>query len=96
MLGTCTSTVLQLCAELKQAQAKASQLEGSTAEQLAELEKLQQRARDLELEMARNSQSRQTNSTLMEELNAERARVIAADKKVRSDRSSNLVRAKVV
>ncbi|KAI7794067.1 putative coiled-coil domain-containing protein 30, partial [Triplophysa rosa] len=73
---------LKLCAELKQAQAKASQLEGSTLEQLAELEKLQQRARDLELEMARSSQSRQTNSSLMEELNAERARVIAADKKV--------------
>ncbi|XP_056589928.1 coiled-coil domain-containing protein 30 isoform X5 [Triplophysa dalaica] len=73
---------LKLCAELKQAQAKASQMEGSTLEQLAELEKLQQRARDLELEMARSSQSRQTNSSLMEELNAERARVIAADKKV--------------
>ncbi|KAA0707035.1 Coiled-coil domain-containing protein 30 [Triplophysa tibetana] len=72
---------LKLCAELKQAQAKASQMEGSTLEQLAELEKLQQRARDLELEMARSSQSRQTNSSLMEELNAERASVIAADKK---------------
>ncbi|XP_055044112.2 uncharacterized protein ccdc30 isoform X2 [Misgurnus anguillicaudatus] len=73
---------LKLCAELKQVQTKAAQLEGSTAEQVAELEILHQRARDLELEVARSSQSKQTNNTLMEELNAERARVIAADKKV--------------
>lgn len=70
-------------------------MEGSTLEQLAELEKLQQRARDLELEMARSSQSRQTNNSLMEELNAERARVIAADKKVRSQREHRYVRASV-
>jgi len=49
---------------------------------VAELERLQQRARDLELEMARSAQNRQTNRSLMEELNSERARVIAADKKV--------------
>ncbi|XP_065142035.1 uncharacterized protein ccdc30 isoform X3 [Paramisgurnus dabryanus] len=73
---------LKLCAELKQVQTKAAQLEGSTAEQVAELEILHQRARDLELEVARSSQSKQTNNSLMEELNAERARVIAADKKV--------------
>ncbi|XP_077070605.1 uncharacterized protein ccdc30 isoform X3 [Siphateles boraxobius] len=73
---------IKLCAELKQAQAKVAQQEGSAAGQVAELEKLQQRARDLELEMARSAQNRQTNRSLMEELNSERARVIAADKKV--------------
>lgn len=73
---------IKLCAELKQAQAKVSQQEGSAAGQVAELERLQQRARDLELEMARSAQNRHTNSSLMEKLNSERARVIAADKKV--------------
>ncbi|ROL46125.1 Coiled-coil domain-containing protein 30 [Anabarilius grahami] len=73
---------IKLCAELKQAQAKVAQLEGSAAGQVAELERLQQRARDLELEVARSTQNRHTNSSLMEELNSERARVIAADKKV--------------
>ncbi|XP_067302502.1 coiled-coil domain-containing protein 30 isoform X2 [Pseudorasbora parva] len=73
---------IKLCAELKQAQAKVVQQEGSSAGQVAELERLQQRARDLELEMARSAQNRQTNSSLMEELNSERARVISADKKV--------------
>lgn len=73
---------IKLCAELKQAQAKVSQQEGSAAGQVAELERLQQRARDLELEMARSAHNRQTNRSLMEELNSERARVIAADKKV--------------
>ncbi|XDV45893.1 hypothetical protein PO909_013905 [Leuciscus waleckii] len=73
---------IKLCAELKQALAKVAQQEGSTAGQVAELERLQQRARDLELEMARSAQNRQTNRSLMEELNSERARVIAADKKV--------------
>ncbi|XP_050952807.1 coiled-coil domain-containing protein 30 isoform X1 [Labeo rohita] len=73
---------IKLGAELKQAQAKVAQLEGSAAGQVAELERLQQRLRDLELEVARSTQNRQTNSSLMEELNSERARVIAADKKV--------------
>ncbi|XP_051735804.1 coiled-coil domain-containing protein 30 isoform X2 [Ctenopharyngodon idella] len=73
---------IKLCAELKQAQAKIAQQEGSAAGQVAELERLQQRARDLELEVARSAQNRQTNSSLVEELNSERARVIAADKKV--------------
>ncbi|XP_056097790.1 coiled-coil domain-containing protein 30 isoform X2 [Rhinichthys klamathensis goyatoka] len=73
---------IKLCAELKQAQAKVAQQEGSAAGQVAELERLQQRARDLELDMARSAQNRQTNRSLMEELNSERARVIAADKKV--------------
>ncbi|KAK7132217.1 hypothetical protein R3I93_018697 [Phoxinus phoxinus] len=73
---------IKLCAELKQAQAKVAQQEGSAAGQVAELERLHQRARDLELEMARSAQNRQTNRSLMEELNLERARVIAADKKV--------------
>ncbi|XP_051516091.1 coiled-coil domain-containing protein 30-like [Myxocyprinus asiaticus] len=73
---------IKLCVELKQAQAKVAQLEASTAGQVVQLEKLQQRARDLELEVARTSHNKQTNSSFMEELNAERARVIAVDKKV--------------
>ncbi|XP_060794196.1 coiled-coil domain-containing protein 30 isoform X6 [Neoarius graeffei] len=73
---------IKLCAELKQAQAKLAQLEASAAAQVAELEQLQQRARELDLELARNSQNSQSNSSLREELSAERARVIAADKKV--------------
>ncbi|XP_059396659.1 coiled-coil domain-containing protein 30-like isoform X1 [Carassius carassius] len=73
---------IKLCAELKKAQAKVAQLEGSGAGQVVELERLQKRVRDLELEVARSTQNRQTNSSLMEELNSERARVIAADKKV--------------
>ncbi|XP_056304644.1 LOW QUALITY PROTEIN: coiled-coil domain-containing protein 30 [Danio aesculapii] len=73
---------VKLCAELKQAHAKVAQHEGSAAGQVAELERLQQRARDLELEMARSTQNRQTNSSLMDELNSQRSRVIAADKKV--------------
>ncbi|XP_051947600.1 coiled-coil domain-containing protein 30 isoform X1 [Xyrauchen texanus] len=73
---------IKLCAELKRSQAKVAQLEGSTAGQVVELAKLQQRARDLELEVVKSGQNKQTNSSLMEELNAERAHVIATDKKV--------------
>ncbi|XP_053499110.1 coiled-coil domain-containing protein 30 isoform X2 [Ictalurus furcatus] len=73
---------IKLCAELKQAQAKLAQLETCAAAQAAELEQLQQRTRELHLELARNSQNRQSSSSLREELSAERARVIAADKKV--------------
>ncbi|XP_026853989.2 coiled-coil domain-containing protein 30 isoform X2 [Electrophorus electricus] len=73
---------IKLCAELKQSQARAAQLEASAAGQAAEVEQLQQRVRELELELARSSQSGQTCSSLREELSAERARVISADKKV--------------
>ncbi|XP_062872105.1 coiled-coil domain-containing protein 30 [Trichomycterus rosablanca] len=73
---------IKLCAELKQAQTKLSQLEVCAAAHAADLEKLQQKARDLELELARNSQNRASSSSLKEELSAERARVLAADKKV--------------
>ncbi|XP_047662751.1 coiled-coil domain-containing protein 30 isoform X2 [Tachysurus fulvidraco] len=73
---------IKLCAELKQAQSKLAQLEASATAQSAELEQLQQRARELDLELARNNQNRLSSSSLREELNTERARVIAADKKV--------------
>ncbi|GAA6103893.1 coiled-coil domain-containing protein 30 isoform X4 [Tachysurus ichikawai] len=73
---------IKLCAELKQAQSKLEQLEASATAQSAELEQLQQRARELDLELARNNQNRLSSSSLREELNTERARVIAADKKV--------------
>ncbi|KAL6482862.1 hypothetical protein MHYP_G00077340 [Metynnis hypsauchen] len=73
---------MKLCAELKQTQAKLAQVEASAEGQAAELEQLQQRTRELELELARSSQNRQTSCSLKEELNAERARVISADKKV--------------
>ncbi|XP_017565576.2 coiled-coil domain-containing protein 30 isoform X2 [Pygocentrus nattereri] len=73
---------MKLCAELKQTQAKLAQVETSAEGQAAELEHLQQRTRELDLELARSSQNRQTSCSLKEELNAERARVISADKKV--------------
>ncbi|XP_036447581.1 coiled-coil domain-containing protein 30 isoform X2 [Colossoma macropomum] len=73
---------MKLCAELKQTLAKLAQVEASAEGQAAELEHLQQRSRELELELSRSSQNRQTSCSLKEELNAERARVISADKKV--------------
>ncbi|XP_066529096.1 coiled-coil domain-containing protein 30 isoform X2 [Hoplias malabaricus] len=73
---------MKLCAELKQTQTKLAQLEASATGQAAELEQLQQKKRDMELELARSTQNRQSSSSLREELNAERARVINADKKV--------------
>ncbi|KAI1892532.1 hypothetical protein AGOR_G00134560 [Albula goreensis] len=73
---------MKVCAELKQAQAKVGQLEQSGVKQRVEVERLQQRSRELELELGRSSQSRQASSSLQEELSAERARLIAADKKV--------------
>ncbi|XP_076839674.1 uncharacterized protein ccdc30 isoform X3 [Brachyhypopomus gauderio] len=73
---------IKLCAELKQSQARVAQLEASTAGQANEVEQLHQRVRELELEQARSAQASQTSSSLREELGAERARVIAADKKV--------------
>ncbi|XP_053339360.1 coiled-coil domain-containing protein 30 isoform X2 [Clarias gariepinus] len=72
----------KLCAELKMAQTKLAQLEASGGAQTTELELLQQRVRELDLELCRNNQNRQSCSSLQEELSAERARVIAADKKV--------------
>ncbi|XP_069040175.1 coiled-coil domain-containing protein 30 isoform X2 [Lepisosteus oculatus] len=73
---------LRVCAELKQAQARLTQLEQSSASLGGELERVQQRARELELEMARGCQSRQAQHSLEEELCSERARLLAADKKV--------------
>ncbi|KAL1021263.1 hypothetical protein UPYG_G00010900 [Umbra pygmaea] len=73
---------IKVCAELKQAQAKLSEAEQRGLGQAAEAERLQHRIREMDLELARNGQSRNTNASLQEELQAERARVIAADKKV--------------
>ncbi|XP_064779173.1 coiled-coil domain-containing protein 30 isoform X4 [Oncorhynchus masou masou] len=73
---------IKVCAELKQAQAKLSQAEKSGSGQAAEMERLQHRLRELELELARSGQSHNTNTSLQEELQAERVRVISADKKV--------------
>lgn len=73
---------LQLCAELKQVQTKLIQLEQSVHTQAADSERQQQRTRELELELARNSTNRSTTTSLQEDLQAERARLIAADKKV--------------
>lgn len=63
-------------------------MEQSAASQTAEVERLQQRARELELEVVRNSRDQQTHASLQEELNAERMRLNAADKKVPSQASS--------
>ncbi|XP_041860848.1 paramyosin isoform X2 [Melanotaenia boesemani] len=73
---------LKLCAELKQAQTKFVQVEQKAHSQAAECEHQQQKIRDLELELARSCTNRSATSTLQEDLQAERARLIAADKKV--------------
>uniref|UniRef100_A0A665T6F2 Coiled-coil domain-containing protein 30-like n=1 Tax=Echeneis naucrates TaxID=173247 RepID=A0A665T6F2_ECHNA len=73
---------LKLCAELKQVQTKVVQLEQTVHTQMAESESHQQKIRELELELARNSTNRSATTNLQEDLEAERARLIAADKKV--------------
>lgn len=73
---------LQLCAELKQVQTKLVQVEQSVYTQTAECERQQQKIRELELELARNCTNRSATTSLQEDLQAERARLIAADKKV--------------
>ncbi|XP_035512389.1 coiled-coil domain-containing protein 30 isoform X4 [Morone saxatilis] len=73
---------LKLCAELKQVQTKLVQVEQSGHTQAAECERQQQKIRELELELARNSTNRSATSSLQEDLQAERARLITADKKV--------------
>ncbi|XP_068454029.1 coiled-coil domain-containing protein 30 isoform X2 [Clinocottus analis] len=72
---------LKLSAELKQVQTKLVQVEHSLHTQAAECERQQQKIKELELELARNS-NRSTTTSLQEDLQAERARLIAADKKV--------------
>ncbi|XP_045912625.1 coiled-coil domain-containing protein 30 isoform X5 [Micropterus dolomieu] len=73
---------LKLCAELKQVQTKLVQMEQSIHAQVSECERHQQKIRELELELARNSTNRSATTSLQEDLQAERARLIAADKKV--------------
>ncbi|XP_070695011.1 coiled-coil domain-containing protein 30 [Pempheris klunzingeri] len=73
---------LKLCAELRQVQSKLVQVEQSVSTQAAECERQQQKIRELELELARTSTNRSATSSLQEDLQAERARLIAADKKV--------------
>ncbi|KAM6924399.1 uncharacterized protein ccdc30 [Xenentodon cancila] len=73
---------LKLCAELQQAQTKLVQVEQKVHSQAAECERRQQKIRELELELARNSTNRSATTSLQEDLQTERARFIAADKKV--------------
>ncbi|XP_037130409.1 trichohyalin isoform X4 [Syngnathus acus] len=73
---------LKISAELNQAQTKLAQVEQSLHTQMAASERQQQRIRELELELARNSANRSVAKSLQEELQAERAKVITADKKV--------------
>nr|XP_019944440.1 PREDICTED: coiled-coil domain-containing protein 30 isoform X3 [Paralichthys olivaceus] len=73
---------LKLSAELKQVQTKLVQVEQTLHAQLAQSERQQQKIRELELELARNSTNRSATTSLQEDLQAERARLIAADKKV--------------
>ncbi|XP_070823882.1 coiled-coil domain-containing protein 30 isoform X2 [Chaetodon trifascialis] len=73
---------LKVCAELKQVQTKLVQVEQSVHTQEAECERQQQKIKELELELARNSTNRSATTSLQEDLQAERARLIAADKKV--------------
>ncbi|XP_056278563.1 coiled-coil domain-containing protein 30 isoform X3 [Pseudoliparis swirei] len=73
---------LKLSAELKQVQTKLLQVEQSVHTQAAECERQQQKIKELELELARSSANRSTTTSLQEDLQAERARLIAVDKKV--------------
>lgn len=72
----------QLSAELKQVQTKLVQMEQKVTGQAAECEHQQQKIRQLELELARSSANRNATTSLQGDLQAERARLIAADKKV--------------
>lgn len=72
----------QLCAELKQVQTKLVQMEHKVTSQTAECEHQQQKIRELELELARNSANRSATTSLQEDLQVERSRLITADKKV--------------
>lgn len=73
---------LQLGAELKQAQSKLAQVEQKLQTRDAECERLQQKVRELELQLIHSSTNCSATASLQEELQAERARLIAADKKV--------------
>ncbi|XP_016891752.1 coiled-coil domain-containing protein 30 isoform X2 [Cynoglossus semilaevis] len=73
---------LKIFAELKQVQTKLVQAEQSVHTQAAESERQQHKVRELELELARSSTSSSATTSLQEDLQAERARLIAADKKV--------------
>ncbi|XP_068996339.1 coiled-coil domain-containing protein 30 isoform X1 [Embiotoca jacksoni] len=73
---------LKLCAELKQVQTKLVHVEQKVQTQAAECERQQQKIRDLELDLARNCTNRSATTSLQEDLQAERARLIVADKKV--------------
>ncbi|XP_015234528.1 PREDICTED: coiled-coil domain-containing protein 30-like isoform X2 [Cyprinodon variegatus] len=73
---------LKLSAELKQTQSKLVQMEQKLQTQDAECERQQQKIRELELQLIRNSSNGSTAASLQEELQTERARLIAADKKV--------------
>lgn len=57
-------------------------MEQNVHTQAADYGRQQQRIRELELELARNSTNRSTTTSLQEDLQAERVRLIAADKKV--------------
>ncbi|XP_057716288.1 coiled-coil domain-containing protein 30 isoform X2 [Corythoichthys intestinalis] len=73
---------LKLSAELNQLQTKMIQMEQSLHTQTTGSERHQQKIRELELELACNDANRNTTKGLQEELQAERARVNTADKKV--------------
>ncbi|XP_008413011.1 restin homolog isoform X1 [Poecilia reticulata] len=73
---------LKLGAELKQAQSKLAQVEQKLQTRDAECERLQQKVRELELQLIRSSTNGSAAASLQEELQAERARLAAADKKV--------------
>ncbi|CAF96642.1 unnamed protein product [Tetraodon nigroviridis] len=72
---------LKLSAELKQAIAKLHQAEGSVQGHLSEGERQQQRIRELELELADSSTKQSVLSSLQEELQTERAKLAAANRK---------------
>ncbi|KAF3697271.1 Coiled-coil domain-containing protein 30 Prefoldin subunit 6-like protein [Channa argus] len=72
----------KLCEQLQQAQAKLTEVEQSVHIQAAELENNQQKMSDLQLEMARNSTNCSAFANLQKDLQADRSKLTAVDKRV--------------
>lgn len=79
----------QLSAELKQGNAKLHQAEGSIQGHLSEWEHQQQRIRELEVELADSSTKQSVISSLQGELQTERAKLAAANKKVAANSANS-------
>lgn len=79
----------QLSAELIQANTNCHQAEGSIQGHLAEWEHQQQRIRELEVELADSCRKQSVLSSLQRELQMERAKLAAANKKVNANTATS-------